>query len=195
VVGTRQPHGWARLKSGSSALAVLRTTRTAVLCVPACGRADAPASAVTLPPLRTVLCPTDFSDLGNAAIPYAYALLRGAGGTVELCHVVDAHAPNPPLPYAVRASMPVEERAQLEARLRALIPAEAERLHITTHVTVIDGGSAAPATVQAARRLGVDAIVLASHGRSGVTRALLASVAEEVLRNSDKPVFVVRPPR
>jgi nucleotide-binding universal stress UspA family protein len=41
----------------------------------------------------------------------------------------------------------------------------------------------------------VDAIALASHGRSGVTRALLASVAEEVLRHSDKPVFVVRPPR
>jgi hypothetical protein len=40
-------------------------------------------------------------------------------------------------------------------------------VHVTVHVTVIDGGTAAAALVQAARRLGVDGIALASHGRSG----------------------------
>jgi nucleotide-binding universal stress UspA family protein len=196
VVGTRQPHAWTRLKTGSSAIAALRTARSAVLCVPAAhghGK-EATAAERAIPLFRTVLCATDFSDLGNAAVPHAYALLRAGGGTVELCHVHERHATNPPhLPYALTAPMPAEKRAELEARLQALVPAEAERLGIASHLTVVDGGTAAAAILQAARRLGTDVVVLASHGRSGVTGALLASVAEEVLRQSEKPVLVVRP--
>jgi nucleotide-binding universal stress UspA family protein len=194
VVGTRQPHLWTRLKSGSSALAALRTTRTAILCVPARQRPDAAVGTLPTPLLRTVLCATDFSELGNAAIPYAYALVRGSGGTVELCHVYEKHPATPAnLPYPLGAPMSPEHRAELEANLTALIPPDAARLGISTHLTVVDGGSAAAATVQAARRLGADAIVLASHGRSGVTAALLASVTAEVLRHAERPVFVVRP--
>ena len=76
--------------------------------------------------------------------------------------------------------------------LRALVPAEAEKLGITTHVSVIDGGKAAETIMQAAERLNVDAISLASHGRGGLARALLGSVAEEVVRRSTRPVLVVR---
>jgi nucleotide-binding universal stress UspA family protein len=194
VVGTRQPGGWARVKTGSSSLGALRTAQTAVLCVPARPRPQAAAAEVPIPLFRTVLCPTDFSALGDAAIPYAYALLRGSGGTVELCHVHERQPPAPAhLPYALAAPMPAEERAVLEARLLALVPAEAERLGIATHLTVVDGGTAPTAILQAARRLGTEAIVLASHGRAGITRSLLASVAEEVLRHSERPVLVVRP--
>jgi nucleotide-binding universal stress UspA family protein len=194
IVGTRQPGRWTRIRTGSSSLGALRTARTAVLCVPA-KPAPQPATAdVPIPVLRTVLCPTDFSALGNAAIPYAYALLRASGGTVELCHV---HERQPPavahLPSGLAVPMPPRERAELEARLQALIPRDADRLGIGTRITVIDGGVAPTAILQTARRLGTDAIVLASHGRAGVTRSLLASVAEEVLRQSERPVFVVRP--
>jgi nucleotide-binding universal stress UspA family protein len=75
------------------------------------------------------------------------------------------------------------------------VPREAERLGITTRITVVDGVRAAPGILQTAHRLGTDAIVLASHGRAGLTRAPLSSVAEEVVRQSDQPVLVVRPPR
>ena len=77
-------------------------------------------------------------------------------------------------------------------KLRALVPAEAEKLGITTHVSVIDGGKAAETIMQAAERLNVDAISLGSHGRGGLARALLGSVAEEVVRRSTRPVLVVR---
>jgi nucleotide-binding universal stress UspA family protein len=194
VVGTRQHQGWSRLESGSSSIAVLRTAHTAVLCVPARARTTAATSDASIPVLRTVLCPTDLSDLGNAAVPYAYALVRDRGGTVELCHVCERPAAGPAhLPYALAAPLAVEEKAELEARLRALVPTDAERLGITTHLTVVEGASASPAIVQASRRLAADAIVLASHGRAGITRALVASVAEQVLRHADRPVFVVRP--
>jgi nucleotide-binding universal stress UspA family protein len=100
------------------------------------------------------------------------------------------------LPYP--ASSPIDriaagKKIELEARLAELIPDDAERLNIATHVKVIDAGAAATAITRAARKLSVDAIVLASHGRSGIGRALLGSTAEGVLRHSEIPVFVVRP--
>jgi nucleotide-binding universal stress UspA family protein len=191
VVGTRQLHGWERIKRGTSVLGVLRAARTAVLCVPP---QPAPVSSqAAVPALRTVLVPTDFSDRANAAIPYAYALLRGTGGTVELCHVHERHLPSPAYAYeASEQKLPPGKQRELEDCLRSLVPADAERMGIVTHVTVIDGGAAAQAIVQAARRLGADAVTIASHGRSGVARTLLGSVAEAVLRGFDKPVFVVR---
>jgi nucleotide-binding universal stress UspA family protein len=64
-------------------------------------------------------------------------------------------------------------------------------LGISTHVTVIDGGKAAEAIGQAAERLVVDAIVLASHGRGGAARSLLGSVSHAVVRRARHPVLVV----
>ena len=57
---------------------------------------------------------------------------------------------------------------------------------------MIDGGKAAETIVQAAERLKVDAISLASHGRGGLARAVLGSVAEAVVHHSARPVLVVR---
>jgi nucleotide-binding universal stress UspA family protein len=196
VVGTRQPHGWDRLKGGSSALGALRAARTAVLCVPARLAPVPLAKAPSIPRLRRILAATDFSELGNAAVPHAYALLRGSGGVVELCHVHRHEPPIPALPvYDLRQeALPAAERRQLEERLTALIPPEADALGIATHVTVIDGGSPAEAIVQAARRLGVDAIAIGSHGRTGISRAVLGSVSEAVVRSFERPVYVVRAP-
>jgi nucleotide-binding universal stress UspA family protein len=192
VVGTRQPHGWARLERGSSAIATIRASRNAVLCVPAGPAATATIAPQPVPTLGKVLVATDLSALGNAAVPFAYSLLRG-GGTVELCHVHERAMPVPGyLPYDVSERLPEGKRAELEGELANLIPAEATRLEIASHVQVVDGASPAGAIVQAARRLGADAIVLASNGRSGLRRALVGSVAEAVLRHADVPVFIVR---
>jgi nucleotide-binding universal stress UspA family protein len=193
VVGTRQPHGWARLERGSSAIATIRASRNAVLCVPAVAAALATPAAGPVPSLRKILVATDLSTLGNAAVPYAYGLLRG-GGTVELCHVNERAMPVPQyLPYDVSEPLAPEKRTLLEDALTNLIPAEAaDKLSIASHVQVIDGVAPASAIVQAARRLGADAIVLASNGRSGLRRTLVGSVAEAVLQHADVPVFVVR---
>ena len=187
----RQPHRWERLKSGSSAIGTVRRAQTAVLCVPA--RTVPAAMRSAIPPLRTVLVPTDFSEIANAAIPYGYSLLRGTGGTVELCHVHEGHLSTPVHVYGNQDRLSPEQTRELETRLRALVPPESEGLGITTRLTVIDGGAAAEAILQAAQRLGADAITLGSHGRSGLARTVMGSVAETVLRGSDKPVFVVRP--
>ena len=79
----------------------------------------------------------------------------------------------------------------MEAALRALVPAEAEALGISTHVCVIDGGKAAADIVQAAERLAVDAIVVGAHGRGRAARALLGSVSAGWWVTSQRPVLVV----
>lgn len=189
VVGTHQRTGWSRVVHGSVAHATLRAARQPVLCVPLSARI---VRAEPLPKLGHVLVTTDFSPGGNAAIPFAYSLARG-GGQVELCHVHERELPNPVYAYArddVKLSR--EQRAVLEERLRGLIPAGAASAGVDTRVVVIDGGKPAEGIHHAAERLGVDAICIASHGRSGTRRALLGSVAEEVLRLGHAPVFVVR---
>jgi len=145
----------------------------------------------TLPRILTVLAPTDLSAIGNAAVPHAYALLRATGGVVELCHVHEYAIPDPSYAYALPDRLSAADRAALVAQLRALVPAEAEELGITTHVSVIDGGKTAETIVAAAERLNVDAISLGSHGRGGVAKALLGSVADAVVRQAHRPVLVV----
>jgi nucleotide-binding universal stress UspA family protein len=54
-------------------------------------------------------------------------------------------------------------------------------------------GDPARSIMQAARKENIDLIVMTTHGKSGIKRALLGSVADEVIRNSKKPVLVVRP--
>ena len=88
--------------------------------------------------------------------------------------------------------MPYQGEVQVQGN-RIQRVARGNRSIPSSGLTVIDGGSAGEAILQAAHRLGADAIALASHGRSGVVRTLMGSVAEAVLRGSDKPVFVVRP--
>ena len=197
IVGAERRHGFAGFWHPSVSQRVVRHAAGAVvICVPAPAGPE-PKSAVEAPPrLSTVLAPTDLSAAGNAAIPHAYALLAGHGGVVELCHVHVRALPNPPYAYErSRDRLSPEAVAELERQLRALVPAFAERLGVTTHVSIIEGGAPAEAIVQASERLAVDAISLGSRGGGPVVRALLGSVAQSVVQSSHKPVLIVPPPR
>jgi nucleotide-binding universal stress UspA family protein len=156
--------------------ALLRCAELPVFCVPESLRAPRPAD---VPAYRSVLIATDLSQASNQALSNGYGLLGRAGGRVELCHVHEGSLPSDPL------------RAEIERSLRALVPRQAEAMGITTNVSVVEGPSAARAILQAAKRLDVDVVVLGSHGRSGLRRALIGSVAEEVVRHADRPVLIV----
>jgi nucleotide-binding universal stress UspA family protein len=163
---------------------VLRHAPLPVLCLP---EAAAPARR-EIPPVRTVLVASDLSDRANQSLPQAYALLRAAGGRVELVHVhvtqpLDRERAEPPLSDA--------RKLELERQLRASIPPDAEGRGILTRISVLEGPDAAEALLRAARRLDVDVLALASHGRSGLKRAVLGSVAEQVARHSPRPVLII----
>jgi nucleotide-binding universal stress UspA family protein len=191
VVGSHRRHGLARVLGGSVATSLARQVeRIPVVCVPV-PAAGQGAGAKAPPRILTVLAPTDLSDTGNAAVPYAYSLLRATGGVVELCFVNEHPLPTPPYAFDLPSALTPADRGAIEKQLRALVPDEAEALGITTHVSVIDGGKAAEAIVAAAERLNVDAINIGSHGRGGVARAVLGSVADAVVRQARRPVLIV----
>jgi nucleotide-binding universal stress UspA family protein len=163
----------------STAVATVRGSRVPVLCVPT--RPLAPGRAA-LAPIRTVLATTDFSKLGDAAIAQAYRLLGRGGGEVVLTSVVEGEAVVDPA-----------RQADLEAHLRALVPPRVDSQAIRTRTFVIGAadGSAGEAILKAIRRFNPDVVVMASHGRSGVTRTIHGSVTEHVARRSPKPLLVV----
>jgi nucleotide-binding universal stress UspA family protein len=190
VMGAESRHGWARIAHPAVASRVAGHAFSApVVFVPA---PPLDESRREVPGIFTVLAPTDLSSAGNRAVPFAYALVSAHGGVVELCHVFERSLPNPPYAYdRPEDQLGSAERARVESALRALVPAESAQLGISTHVTVIDGGKAAEAIRQAAERLVVDAIVLASHGGGGAIRSLLGSVSQAVVHQARHPVLVV----
>lgn len=192
VVGTHQRTGPSKWWHGSVSQHVLHDASTSVLCVPASA-----AAARAIPHTRRVLAPTDLSELGSSAVRYAYSLTP-AGGTVYLVHVLPSPPNAPPVISGYSLPEPANpqeraEREQITSELRALIPPEAGARGITTRIELLTGRKVSEAICQAAARLDCDVICLATHGRSGLTRALAGSVAQEVLMNGSRPIFIVRP--
>lgn len=177
VVGSHQRGGLGRLTSVSSVL--LHFGRMAVASIPAvAGEETAPLG---LPEMRRVAAATDLSPFANHAVRHAYALVAGReGAEVFLLHVAGKEPPS------------AEERTALAARLRELVPQETSG--IPTRTEILRGEDVAATVCAATERLGADALVIASHGETGVVRAVLGSVAREIVHGSRKPVLVVRPP-
>jgi nucleotide-binding universal stress UspA family protein len=185
---TRRPFGGL---SGLTTQGALHAIKIPVVCVPE-GMRPPPADGI--PVVATVLVGTDMSDFSNQAIAGAYSLLRGTGGSVEICFVyergagsesaMDLPAESPPLP-----SLKVE----IEQRLRQLIPRDAAGLGIRTAVNVVEASSAEDGLLHEAERIGADVLVVASHGKAGIKRTLIGSVADHVVRRRTRPVLVLYP--
>jgi nucleotide-binding universal stress UspA family protein len=150
---------------------------------------------MTLRP-SSILCPTDLSPLGNAAAAVAYALAR-SGSTVHLFHVVEPSVLLSPfdgtvvvMPTSVEERVEVERRAN--ARLDALAPADAPREGIRTAAVVSHEVDVAEEVLAEAKRVDADVIVMGTHGRTGIGRLLMGSVAATVMRRSNVPVVLVR---
>ena len=167
---------------------VLRAATCPVFCIP---EGIQPAHH-HIPRFRSVLIASDLSDLAKEAILPAYGLLAG-GGQAHLCYVHQQEQPVAKGTVAGIPSLSAAQRQTIEAKLHSQIPAEGAAQGIGTYVSVLEGQSVAAEILQAAERLDVDVIALASHGRTGIGRVLLGSVAEEVARHSSRPLLIVHP--
>jgi nucleotide-binding universal stress UspA family protein len=189
VVGSHNRGGLARLWEGSVSQRVLRCARASVACVPA------DAQTQTTPAIRRVLVATDFSTVGNAAVPLAYSIL-GTDGTVHLVHVLKtAHDPLDPYDILVpKVGANAERVVAARDELAKLIPKDGAGVSASTSIHVLEASDPEKAICQAAERLGADVICLGTHGRSGVSRAVLGSVAQAVLAGTRRPVLLARAP-
>lgn len=188
VVGSRERSTLARFWEGSVARHVLRSADSSVACVPA----PAEAPSLHTPALRSVLAATDFSTLGNQAVPLAYAAVE-RGGTVHLVHVVKGSR-DPITPQDIFSPAP-GQASSAHTQLAELVPDDSGSLTVTTRVHVLTAPHPAEAIAQAAERLGVDLVCVGTHGRSGLSRAILGSVAEGVLAHTRRPVLLARAAR
>jgi nucleotide-binding universal stress UspA family protein len=141
----------------------------------------------------TILVPLDGSSQAERAVPVAARIAQGAGGSIALVQAVRApvefeSGAAPPATWTLAAHPGDRDTAMsyLAGVRQNQIPAETPT---TTHVYA---GPPAAMILAAGVGLGADLIVMTSHGRTGMTRWLLGSVAAEVARESRIPVFVVR---
>ena len=140
---------------------------------------------------RKILVTTDLSEVGNAAIPLAFRLARAESASVALVHVVEGLPPNPLYAnYRPTRSPEERERAEAEARttLAALVPSDTD----VPHELHLLRGDPAAEICKAAEELGAGVIVISSHGRTGLKRVLLGSVATRVVQQAKCSVLVLR---
>ena len=144
--------------------------------------------------LKTVLVSTDFSELGDAAIPLGFRLAKDHGAAVVLVHVLDA-APTPSPLYAHYYPTPNAEQIRSAEKnasegLRKRIPAE---YRDTVRVEIaLSHGEPAHEILRIASEKQASVIVIATHGRAGLKHLVLGSTAERVIRHATCPVLVVR---
>ncbi|MFB6270801.1 MAG: universal stress protein [Halobacterium sp.] len=143
-----------------------------------------------------ILVPTDGSETAEAAVDQAVDLAEKYGATVHALYVVDVDATNLALGTEqverIRRGeldqMP-EVKAKADEATGYVADAAAERgVDVEEHVTA---GSPARAIRKFVEDNDVDLVVMGSHGRSGLSRVVLGSVAEKVLRRTRLPVLVV----
>jgi nucleotide-binding universal stress UspA family protein len=141
---------------------------------------------------RRILVPYDYSPHARRALALAANLARDAHGRIVLLTVVPPYQPMMSVPGELAWLPPpppiASERRALEA-VAAQVVRGPRAPRVACRVMV---GDPAQRIVEAAR--GVDAIVMATAGRTGLSHLLIGSVAEKVVRHSSIPVLTVRPP-
>jgi universal stress protein A len=141
---------------------------------------------------RKILCPTDFSQFTDAALSYASSLAAESGATLYIAHVAELHDPSAALGETIGYVPPwgmtdqSEVRRQLEKVKPTLAYVAFERRYLE--------GDPAREIVAFAEREQIDLIVMGSHGRTGLPRLLMGSVAEGVVRRATCPVLIVKQP-
>lgn len=187
VMGTHGRRGLRRLIVGSVTEEVLRSASCPVVTVrpESAGRTESPT-------FERILVATDFSSTGGMAFEHAAALAATCGARLDALHVIQAdNLPEfyYPLLSGLSHELPKLRKASTE-RLQELL--DDDRLTAVPEARArVEIGRPADEIVGLARRSDADLIVIGSHGRSGLGRVLIGSVAREVVRMAECPVLIV----
>lgn len=143
---------------------------------------------------RKVLIPLDGSNFSEHALPLGLDLARRLGAEV---HLVRVHEPLAPLTYA--GEVPIfdpgwehELRTREEEYLRGWVDVVGERAGLRAHGALLDG-TAVDALASYMQEVEVDLVVMTTHGRGGLSRFWLGSVADGLVRRATAPLLLLRP--
>lgn len=192
VMSTHDPGGPRRWVLGSVAESVVRYAQVPVLMV----RADQGvlAADVLLKSQRTIVVPLDGSVLAESALPLAIELAQILSAQIVLVGVT----PPPGDPVIGASSLGAyvgDQFADLSAQTERYL--QRTRTRFSTGgvdlETLLVRGDAATEIVRVARRTAAAAVVMTTHGRTGLARAIVGSVAGAVVHDGPSPVLLVRP--
>ena len=140
--------------------------------------------------VNNIVVATDFSDIADKALASAADLARQLGASLHVLHIVQIHPTNMP----ESGNVNIEELEALEEKsaadsLKSTIDTLAADVDVSTYIV---HGDPATQVNQLAADKNADLIVIGTHGRSGISRLIMGSVAESVLKQSDIPVMCVK---
>jgi nucleotide-binding universal stress UspA family protein len=142
--------------------------------------------------IQRIVVPHDFSETAQCALDYALDLAEKFGACITVVHTYEVPIVNYPEGPAITTDLVHQVRAAANAALDGLV----SRIHRPG--VAVDGalreGPAWSEIIAAAADGNADLIVIGTHGRRGLSRALLGSVAEKVVRGAACPVLTVHGP-
>lgn len=155
---------------------------------------------------KKILVPLDGSRFASRSLKYAVEIARQFNAEIILMRVekptttitaTDGPQPGIQSPAAAKVAVQIafdEDKRHLSKARRYLTrkvrELNAKKITCSYHVLI---GNPAEAIILYARKKKIDLIIMTSHGKGGIVRAVMGSVADEVVRNSGKPVLVIRP--
>lgn len=137
---------------------------------------------------KKVLCPLDFDENSIGGLKLACDLIEDKDAVIYLFHTV-------PMVVTAEVPLPMESYVALETEAKGKLEEIAAQYlgDKVRHEIAVAIGEPAHLILEEITKLGVDSVVMATHGRTGVKRFVLGSVAERVVREAGCPVVTVRP--
>ena len=143
---------------------------------------------------RKILVPLDGSELAEKVLPHATALAKGSGAEVTLAAVVQLALGAVGAKIEAIPEAAAERRAALKAEAMLYLEKVQRDLNnqgVKAHSVALDG-DIAHEIIAYAEQNDFDVIAMATHGRSGIDRFVMGSIAEKVIRSTVKPVLLIR---
>ena len=132
--------------------------------------------------LKRILAPTDFSELSVRGVRYACELAKEVGAEVTILNVVTVD----------ESGINKREMGEHKQRLDEFVAKNVADVSANLRISkLVDAGQAYFAIIDCAENECIDLIVISSHGRSGLSRMLIGSVTDKVLRGAPCPILVV----
>jgi nucleotide-binding universal stress UspA family protein len=197
-MSTHARGGLSRLWLGSVADQLLRDVAVPVLLVKP-SQPDPPIEITKAAAFRRVVLPLDGSALAEAVLAPLLDLL-GPAPQQTTCTIVQVYSPPPPAPAVslhVAAFPPTPTTHDPEIAAAPCLDEVTERLReagLQVQVVTVTHEQTASAILETAVGMGADLIAIATHGRGGIKRLLIGSVADAVVRGAETTVLVYRPP-
>jgi nucleotide-binding universal stress UspA family protein len=188
-VGTHGRHGPSRVLLGSVAEEVVRQAKAPVLTVRG---AEEESSELEAESIERILVPVDFSDYSREALQTAKEWAALYGATLDALHVVPEKVH--PAFYVGGIKSIYDMQPKIKEKVQEqldefLSDTGGPSVETRAHVTV---GNAAPDIVEFTGEHEIDLVAMSTHGRTGLDRFLIGSVAEKIVRHAECPVLTMK---